>query len=211
MQKISLEEIESMDKRFRTDLINSLWGVRPAVLVATENSNGQSNLAIFNSVIHIGAHPPLVGLIFRPDSVDRHTLTNILEQRFYSLNFFTKELINKAHQTSARYPKDISEFNAVGLTIDRIEDFKAPFVKESPLVIDVRFREKVDIQLNGTHLVIGELQHLHIKENIIGPGGWINHDKLGTIGAGGLDSYYSFSLEKRMEYAKPDLAPKEKS
>ena len=210
MQKISLEEIESMDKRFRTDLINSLWGVRPAVLVATENSNGQSNLAIFNSVIHIGAHPPLVGLIFRPDSADRHTLTNILEQRFYSLNFFTKELINKAHQTSARYPKDISEFDSVDLTIVRSEDLSAPFVNESPLVIDVCFREKVDIQLNGTHMVIGELQRICIKEDSISADGWIDHDLLGTIGAGGLDSYYSHSFEKRMEYAKPDLPPREK-
>ncbi|NDB80030.1 flavin oxidoreductase, partial [archaeon] len=74
MLKIDRESIDSMDKRYRTQLINSLWGVRPAVLVSTIDKKGNSNLAIFNSLMHIGAHPPLVGLIFRPDSVDRHTL-----------------------------------------------------------------------------------------------------------------------------------------
>lgn len=207
MLKIDRESIDSMDKRYRTQLINSLWGVRPAVLVSTIDTIGNSNLAIFNSVMHIGAHPPLVGLIFRPDSVDRHTLSNILNTQYYSINYITQEMIAQAHQTSARYPVDISEFVATGLKKGSISEL-VPNVDDSPVVIDLAFKEKVDIQSNGTHLVIGEVLNIYIDDGLVDNEGWINHEQLGTIGAGGLDSYYSSKLLKRMEYAKPDLPPR---
>ena len=49
------------EKRFRTKLINSLAGIRQVALVGTKSSARVENLAIFNSVIHLGAHPPLMG------------------------------------------------------------------------------------------------------------------------------------------------------
>jgi len=204
MLKIDRQSIDSMDKRYRTQFINSLWGVRPAVLVSTIDIYGKSNLAIFNSIMHIGAHPPLVGLIFRPDSVDRHTLSNILATQHYSINYITQDMIAQAHQTSARYSADISEFDATGINKGSISEI-IPNVEESPVVVDLAFKEKVDIQLNGTHLVIGEVLNIHLTDGLIDNEGWINHEQLGTIGAGGLDSYYSSKLLKRMEYAKPDL------
>jgi len=207
MLKIDRKAIDSMDKRYRTQLINSLWGVRPTVLISTIDKNGNSNLAIFNSVIHIGAHPPLVGLIFRPDSVDRHTLSNILATQNYSINYINQGMIAQAHQTSARYSADISEFEAIGLNKGSISEL-VPNVEDSPVVIDLAFKEKLDIQSNGTHLVIGEVLNIYINDGLIDNEGWINHERLGTIGAGGLDSYYSSKLLKRMEYAKPDLPPR---
>lgn len=207
MLKIDRESIDSMDKRYRTQLINSLWGVRPAVLVSTIDKKGNSNLAIFNSLMHIGAHPPVVGLIFRPDSVDRHTLSNILATQHYSINYITQEMIAQAHQTSARYTADVSEFEATGLKKGSISEL-VPNVEDSPVVIDLAFKEKLDIQSNGTHLVIGEVLNIYINDGLIDNEGWINHERLGTIGAGGLDSYYSSKLLKRMEYAKPDLPPR---
>ena len=79
--------IDSLEVRYRATLINSLTGVRPAVLVGTRSGSGNNNLAIFNSLVHIGADPPLNGLLFRPATVERHTLNNILETGNYTLNF----------------------------------------------------------------------------------------------------------------------------
>ena len=55
-------------------------------------------------------------MIIRPNSVNRHTLENIMETNCYTINHINKDIYKKAHQTSARYPKEISEFDAVGLT-----------------------------------------------------------------------------------------------
>lgn len=50
--------------------------------MGTVNKIGHTNLAIFNSVIHIGANPPLMGFISRPNSGERHTLENIQETKY---------------------------------------------------------------------------------------------------------------------------------
>ncbi len=91
----------------------SLAGFRQVVLVGSKSADGSSNLAIFNSLIHLGANPALFGLINRPDSVQRDTLQNILETKEYSLNYIRSSDYKKAHQTSARYGKGISEFGGL--------------------------------------------------------------------------------------------------
>ncbi|MEY4292398.1 MAG: hypothetical protein RIQ61_775, partial [Bacteroidota bacterium] len=84
---IDKNAIEQLEQRYRTTFINSLAGFRQAVLVGTKSAEGHSNLAIFNSLIHLGAHPALFGLINRPDSVQRDTLQNIISTKSYTLNY----------------------------------------------------------------------------------------------------------------------------
>ena len=95
---IDKNKIEQLEQRYRTTLINSLAGFRQAVLVGTQSSEGHHNLAIFNSLIHLGAHPALYGLINRPDSVQRDTLQNIISTKSYTLNYVKAEAYEKAHQ-----------------------------------------------------------------------------------------------------------------
>ena len=87
---INKNEIENQEQRYRTAFINSLAGFRQAVLVGTKSLEGNNNLAIFNSLIHLGASPALFGLINRPDSVQRDTLQNILETSFQLLHTNSK-------------------------------------------------------------------------------------------------------------------------
>ena len=129
----SSSDIISMETRKRAAFMNSLSGFKSASLIGTIDNNNNTNLAIFSSVIHLGSNPPLVGFINRPDTVDRHTFENILATNFFTINFICKSIFKQAHQTSARYPKDISEFEATGLTTEYINEFKAPFVKESQI------------------------------------------------------------------------------
>lgn len=73
------DAILRLDTRQRAALINSLSGFKSLNLIGSISSSKITNLAIFNSVFHLGANPPLMGFIIRPDSVDRHTLQNILD------------------------------------------------------------------------------------------------------------------------------------
>ena len=66
---LSQKNILESEKLFRTKLINSLAGIRQVALIGTKSKDGQENVAIFNSLIHLGAHPPLFGFISRPHSV----------------------------------------------------------------------------------------------------------------------------------------------
>jgi flavin reductase (DIM6/NTAB) family NADH-FMN oxidoreductase RutF len=71
---VTKDTIDGFEKKYRTSFINSLAGFRQVALVGTRSEVGLTNVAIFNSLMHLGANPALFGLLSRPDGVDRHTL-----------------------------------------------------------------------------------------------------------------------------------------
>jgi flavin reductase (DIM6/NTAB) family NADH-FMN oxidoreductase RutF len=196
--------IDELETRYRAHLINSLGGFKSVCLIGTKNRKEQTNLAIFSSVFHIGANPPLIAFIVRPDSVDRHTLSNILETDFYSINHINENIYKQAHQTSARYELEVSEFEVTGLQSIYKNDFFAPFVAKSNVQMGVQFKQRIDIELNGTIMVIGEIKEIYFPENCVSEDGFIDLEKAGTITCSGLDSYHSTSRLARLSYAKPD-------
>ena len=205
VKKIESIDISKMESRFRASFINSLGGFKSVILIGTKNNDGQENLAIFNSLIHLGANPALCAFIVRPDLSPRHTLENILETKFYSINHLNENIYKAAHQSSARYPKEISEFEAVGLKSEQKETFFAPFVKDSLIKFGCEFVQKIPIELNGTTLIIGKIIEIYIPENCIGKDGFVDIEKAGTLTVSGLDSYHNTIKIARLSYAKPDL------
>ncbi len=203
MLHITNETIAAAEKQYRTNLINGLSGFRMAMLVATQNTAGLNNLAIFNSATHIGANPPLIGLVFRPDSVDRHTLSNIRVTGQYTLNTVPQKLLQAAHQTSARYPAGQSEFEACGIAATYSAALSAPYVAESPLRYGLQFREEVAIKSNGTCLIIGEVIEIWLKPELLEADGSLRPDQAQLLAVAGLDHYYLPKFLASMPYAKP--------
>jgi flavin reductase (DIM6/NTAB) family NADH-FMN oxidoreductase RutF len=197
-------DIKTMEQRYRATCINSLGGFKSVCLIGTKSKNNQTNLAIFNSIVHIGANPPLVGFVVRPDSVDRHTLNNILETGVYTINHVNPIIYKQAHQTSARYPLEVSEFKATSLTELYSDSFFAPYVLESNIKLGLVLREKIDFTINGTIFIIGEINHLYFPENCQHPDGFVDLEKAETITCSGLDSYHTTQKLGRLSYAKPN-------
>lgn len=204
---INQTDISAMEQRYRATFINSLAGLKQVFLVGTRSVDGQNNLAIFNSLIHIGANPALYGILFRPYTLRRDTLRNILETGQYTLSYVQAADFEKAHQTSAKYESNISEFSATGFTEQYSEPFTAPFVKEAVVKIGMKFEEKTDFKINGTILVIGSIQHIEINENIVGEDGFVALADENILACSGLDAYYSVNFLGRLSYAKPEKWP----
>lgn len=195
--------IHAQGKRYRVNFINSLSGLKTAYLVGSCSKTGDENLALFTSIVHLGADPALIGMISRPDVVPRDTLANIRETGAYTLNLVSQSFYREAHQTSARYEPHESEFTATGLEPEYKKDFAAPFVKQSPLVIGMQLKEISDIHFNNTHLIIGEVQWVQMAENVINEeDGLVNIGLLLPVMVGGLDDYHGVSHLERLPYAK---------
>ena len=204
MQHINHDQWLNMPKRYRTHLINSLSGFKSANLIGTCNDKGKNNLAMFSSVIHLGASPPLVGFITRPDSVERHTLSNIQQTKQFTINQVSEDFWKAAHQTSARYTSDECEFKKTELTPGFINGVKAPFVHESRLKYALTLQEIMPITINNTRLVIGEISHIICEDNAIKDDGYIDIESLNTVSISGLDSYHITQRLSRLSYAKPN-------
>ncbi len=201
---LNKDAIEQLEKRYRTAFINSLAGFRQAILVGTKSKDGHTNLAIFNSLIHLGANPAIYGLLNRPDSVQRDTLQNILETKEYTLNFIRSEQYKKAHQTSARYDKGVSEFEQVGFEESYHPSCYAPFVKDAVVKIAMRFEETIPIRMNGTILIIGSIMQVDIEDDsIVGADGYVALSDADILISQGLDAYFVSKPLGRLPYAKP--------
>lgn len=203
-QILHSEDFASLDKRFRTQLINSISGIKALNLVGTRDANGQENLAVFNSIFHVGANPPYLGMVVRPDSVDRHTWQNIQATGSYTLNSVGTDFYVKAHQTSARYEKENSEFESVGLTPVYRESILAPFVGESAIKMGLELQEFHRVECNGTIVVVGKVNYVELPKAVLSEDGSVDLVKAAAVGSVGLDGYVSANWLDRLSYAKPD-------
>ena len=203
---LTAPDIAAMASQPRALLINSLPGYKSAMLVGTSDTAGQTNLAIVSSHFHLGSSPPLLAMILRPStgSSERHTLHNLLETRCWTLNGFSLDHAAQAHQTSAPYPKDQSEFDACGFEAEWLAEFNAPFIKGSPLQIGCLLREHHPLEINGTHMIIGEVQHLHYPEPAQRSDGGLSLDAMGLVAVAGLDTYTQ--PEDGVRFAAADTA-----
>ena len=203
MHKFTRIDIDKMSKLFRLNLINSITGYKSANLIGTKTDNKINNVAVFSSVMHLGSDPPLIGFITRPENENRNTYNNILKYKLFTINHILKKQIVSAHQSSAKYPKNISEFDKTDLISEFKSNFDAPFVKDSPVQIGCSFVNKYFIKENKTILMIGQVEILFINKKLLVEDGFVQLDREDIITVNGLDGYALPKLIKRIPYAKP--------
>lgn len=199
--------IEKMEREYRRNLINGISGYKGANLIGTCDAEGQNNLAIFSSVMHIGANPAYLGIVMRPITVPRHTYNNIKETQYFTINAIQQHFFGKAHQTSANYPASLSEFNEAGLTPLHSELHPAPYVAESDIRIGLELSEELPVKSNGTIIIIGKVIEIQIAPKLVGPDGFVNLNKADIVAISGLDGYNEVRPLERMAYARPGTPP----
>ncbi|MGB1295668.1 MAG: flavin reductase family protein [Flavobacteriales bacterium] len=201
--KYSRTDIDALPSRERAHLINNISGFKSANLIGTQSVKGTTNVAVFSSVMHFGASPPVIGFVLRPTTVERNTYNNILETDYYTINSIHKSIIVDAHHTSAKYPKEISEFSKTALKEQYHPSFPAPFVKDSPVQIGLKFLEEHAMAFNGTRLILGEVVYVHLEDKLFNADKTIDLTKGETAVITGLDGYSIPKTIQRFSYQKP--------
>jgi flavin reductase (DIM6/NTAB) family NADH-FMN oxidoreductase RutF len=203
----SLAEIMSWESEFRLKFINSISGYKGVHLIGTKAKNEQTNLAIFNSIVHIGASPPLIGFIMRPLTVERNTYNNIVETGYYTINHVHRSFLKEAHYTSAKFPASVSEFDKCNLTPEYSANFLAPFVGESNIKLGMKFHEAIKIEANGTLLVVGEVQEVIVSDDFVEDDGQIDLEKAKDVCVTGLNQYSTVAKTEKIPYARVSEIP----
>jgi flavin reductase (DIM6/NTAB) family NADH-FMN oxidoreductase RutF len=200
-------DLDKMESRYRANLINSITGIKPANLIGTRSKQEQDNLAIFSSVVHLGSNPAQIGIITRPQKPRvKDTYSNILETGFYTINHISKPFIKKAHYTSAKLTSKDSEFDFMNLKREFIDDFFAPFVKESQVKVGMKFLQNIDLP-NGCNFIIGEVVIMKLSAELVNEKGHIDLSAYNVVGISGLNNYYTLEKLASFPYAKLDQMP----
>lgn len=203
MQHFSKENIDALAIRYKNNLINSISGYKSANLIGTKSKAGNTNLAVFNSIVHLGSNPALLGFILRPTTVPRHSYENMKETGVFTINHISKDQIEDAHHTSAKYPENVSEFDQTNLKEEYKADCIAPFVKDAPVQIACRYVNDYLIKENDTLLVVGAVEHLFVHEEMLLEDGYVQLDKGEVVTVNGIDGYALPQLLERFPYARP--------
>ena len=199
------EQIENLEKVYRINLINSCSGYKSANLIGSVSDEGINNLAVFSSITHLGSNPPLLGFFLRPtEIVPRHTYLNIKQNSYYTINSIQEEFADSAHHTSAKYEREISEFDITKITSENINGFPAPYVKSSSSKIGMKFVEEIKINYNKSRLIVGKIVELNVDDNLISKDGFLNLNKANIATVSGCDGYSFPKRNIRKGYQKPN-------
>ena len=203
MKFFDTKDINKLHKIYKINLINSCSGFKSANLLGTISNEGITNVAIFSSVTHLGSNPPTLGFILRPTTVPRDTYKNIKETGTFTINHILEDIIEDAHHTYAKYPEEISEFEMTNLEPEFKGDFKAPFVKNAPVQMNMKFIEEIYVPSNDVMLIVAQIQELYVNDELLQEDGLINLSLGKVVAINGLDTYTTPTFKKQLSYQRP--------
>jgi flavin reductase (DIM6/NTAB) family NADH-FMN oxidoreductase RutF len=190
-------------------LMQGAVGPRPIAFASTIDLMGRPNLSPFSFFNIFGVNPPV--LIFSPsrrgrDNTTKHTYENIREVPEVVINVVNYSMVQKVSDTSADFPKEVNEFEAVGFTMEPSLVVKPFRVKESPVQFECKVLQVIETgdQGGAGNLVICEILRMHVNPEILDEKGRIDPHKIDLVGRLGQDFYVRASGSALFEVKKPD-------
>ena len=181
---------------------------RPVAFVSTIDKSGNVNLSPFSFFNAFSTSPPV--LVFSPARSGRtnstkHTHDNVVEVPEVVINVVTYEMVHQMSLSSTEYPKGVNEFIKSGFTMQKSERVKPPRVKESPVQMECKVREVIELGNNAGagNLVVCEVLLIHISESVLNEKKFIDQNKLDLVGRLGASWYVRASGHALFEVAKP--------
>ena len=159
---------------------------RPIAFVSSQDANGVLNLAPFSYFTGCSTNPPVVcfcSAVRTGPRPQKDTLENIRATGEFVVNIVTEEIAGQMNATSAEVGPEVDEFRLSGLTPLASERIRVPRVAESPIQMECRLRQVVEISPlpGGGNLVLGDVLLFHIREDLLDHGR-IEPDRLRAVG-----------------------------
>jgi len=178
---------ELLEPSLRYKLLIGSVVPRPIAFVSSLSPQGVANLAPFSYFNAVG-HIPLA-LMFsisqKPDGSEKDTLRNVRPPSEggtgeYVINLAIESYAHQVAECAEPLPYGESEFNYVNLSPAPSKVVKPPRVAESPVAFECRTLQIVPV--GQFHVVIGQVVHLFVRDDVLGDRNRIDSDKLGAIG-----------------------------
>lgn len=165
---------------------------RPIGFVSTISAGGIPNAAPFSFFNGISHAPPLLCLSIAnkvDNSGPKDTLANILETGEFVVNIVDEALAEAQDRCAQRFPPDVDEIQAAGLTGVPGIAVKAPTILESPVNLECRLVQHIALPESAYTLVIGRIVYFQVRSDILLPNGYIDPRKLQSVGRMTGNSY----------------------
>lgn len=162
-------DLQKMAAKDRYKLLVGLVVPRPIALVTTFDENGVVNAAPFSFFNVMGSNPPIIafGPSWRPDGSNKDTPQNIRLTGEFVINLVDEDLAPQMNICATDFPQGESEIEAAGLELAPSIRVHVPRLAASPAQLECR--EHCTIEIGKTRVVLGEVLHLRIRDDLINP------------------------------------------
>ncbi len=197
-------DFKNLNPKHIYKLMTSIIVPRPIAWVSTVSKDGIYNLAPFSYFAGVSSDPPLliISVGSKTEGVKKDTWKNIEETGEFVVNMVTRDVLEEMNITSLPFDEEIDEFEKAGLTPVSSKYVKAPRVKESPVNIECKKYEIIQIGKMG--LILGEVLTVHVRDDILNEKGYVDTTKLEIIGRLGGANYCLITKENTFELKRPD-------
>lgn len=183
---------QTLDRRALNALMNGLVAPRPIAWVSTVSAAGRPNLAPFSFFNAFSFSPPTVAI--GPGSrngVNKDTLRNIRETGEFTISMVSEELATLCNATSAEFPPEIDEWEALGVEGAASELVQPRRVASSPAALECRVLQVVElgaVDARSNSLVLGRVVRIYVRDDAM-DGTTPRSDVLGLVGRMGGDDW----------------------
>ena len=136
----------------------------PAVLISCGESEQEYNLFTVAWTGTVCTNPPMCYISVRPE---RHSYEIIKRTGEFVINLTTTSLARATDWCGVRSGRDYDKFAEMGLTAEAAAVVKAPIVAESPVSIECRVKQIV--QLGSHDMFIADVVNVLVDEEYINP------------------------------------------
>jgi flavin reductase (DIM6/NTAB) family NADH-FMN oxidoreductase RutF len=183
-------------------------GPRPIAFASTVDKDGNPNLAPFSFFNVFSAAPPIA--VFSParsgrTGATKHTFDNIKDHPEVVINIVNYNMVHQTSLASTEYPKGVNEFVKAGFTPIPSEKIKPFRVKESPVQLECKVNQVIELGQNGGagNLVICEVLLIHVSEDVLDANKSIDQQKIDLVARMGGNWYCRAHGDALFEIQKP--------
>ncbi|MER6014408.1 flavin reductase family protein [Streptomyces bluensis] len=143
-------------------LLTSTVVPRPIAWVSTVSAEGVDNLAPHSFFTISSIAPPILQFtsVGRKDS-----LRNVEATGQFVINLAPEPFLEKINETAADFPREVSEFDAVGVGREPGVRVRAPRVAGSPVALECELHST--LVLGDSTVVFGQVVHIAIDDAVL--------------------------------------------
>ena len=146
----------------------------PAVMVSCGSRKPNIITIAWTGIVN--SNPPMTYISVRKERYSYHMIE---ESGEFVINLTTEKLARATDFCGVRSGRDTDKFKEMKLTPERAEIVRCPMIKESPVNIECRVREIIEL---GSHdMFIADILKVHVDEQYIDRSGRIRLDQASLV------------------------------
>ncbi|WP_400164784.1 flavin reductase family protein [Brevibacillus sp. TJ4] len=162
-------QIDKLERQEKYKLLIGCVIPRPIAWITSLGADGLLNAAPF-SYFNVASIEPMmvsIAIMRKPGGQPKDTARNIAATNEFVVNMVDIHNVDAVNQTSADYPPDVSEVEALDLSTAPSTLVRVPRLQASRIHFECRLHQIVELGTPTTSdLVIGEVVHVHVADEL---------------------------------------------